>query len=171
MMSFRTLLAAAAAALTLSPAHAHDAPMEHPEGVIHVHDAYARVSGTASGAVFFLIHNNTQTDDRLVGVRSDVAKRAELHTSVEKDGVMSMVALEDGIALPWGEMHELARGGDHVMLMGLTAPLKDGDTFALTLVFDHAPEMTIEVTVDNARKAGEGGMDDMEGMDHSGHGG
>lgn len=161
------LFPAAAAALVLTFA----APLlaqEHPEA-LHIHDVYARSNGGigGSGAVFFMIHNNTETDDRLIAVTSDVAEKTELHTHVESaDGVMQMVQIEGGIALPSGEMHELARGGDHVMLMGLTRAVKDGDTIALTLTFEKAGEVQIQATVDNARKPGEGGMDHM---DHSGH--
>lgn len=142
---------------------------DHPEA-IHVHDAYARLSAQ-SGAVFFMIHNNTETDDRLIGVSTDVAEKAELHTHIESaDGVMQMTQIEGGIALPSGEMHELARGGDHVMLMGLTRALKDGDIFALTLTFEKAGAVQIQATVDNARKPGEGGMDhDSMGDGHGGH--
>lgn len=168
-MFARLFPAAAALALILAaPALAQ----EHPEEM-HIHDVYARSNGSVggSGAVFFMIHNNTDTDDRLIAVSTDVAEKAELHTHIESaDGVMQMSQIEGGIALPSGEMHELARGGDHVMLMGLTRALKDGDTFALTLTFEKAGEIQIQATVDNARKPGEGGMDhDSMGGGHGGH--
>jgi len=176
-MTFRRIAAAAALSFclplstlpamavdTASGSAGADAPLEHPEG-LHVHGVYARASA-ASGAVFMLIHNNTDQDDRLVSVATDVAKKAELHTHLEgADGVMQMTEIEGGIALPAGEMHEFARGGDHVMLMGLTRKLQDGDSFDLILTFEKAGAMTVSVTVDNARKPGEGGME----MDHSGH--
>jgi copper(I)-binding protein len=162
-MSFHAKLAATAAALFLCalPVAAED----HPEGM-HVHDVYARSNGQegGSGAVFLMIHNNTATDDRLIAVSAPVAQKVELHTHKESaDGVMQMMEIEGGIALPAGEMHELARGGDHVMLMGLTQALADGDTFPLTLTFEQAGDVTVEAVVDNARKPG-------DGHDHSGHG-
>lgn len=159
MSAFRTLFVAAALCLA-----APLAAQEHPEE-IHVHDAYARVSpGGASGAVFFMIHNNTGADIVLTGATTAVAKMAELHTHRDAgDGVMQMVAIEGGIPLPSGEMHELARGGDHVMLMGLAQDLKDGDHFDLTLQFTGAQPLTVDVVVDSARQ-GEG-MDGM-GMSH-----
>lgn len=179
-MQIRLFLAAAAAAFALSPALAHDdsahddGTVEHPEGVIHIHDAYARTTASGSGAVYFTIHNNTDADDRLVAARSEVAEKVELHTNIEgDDGVMKMVALPDGIELIAGDMHALARGGDHVMLMGLTRKLEDGDHFPLTLVFSHWPEITVDVVVDNERAAGDGGMDEMDHSahdDHSAHG-
>ncbi len=174
-MTTRRFMLATAAAACLGfalPSFADD--MVHSEGM-HAHNAYARTTGGIgkTGAIYFMLHNNYDADDRLVEARADIAKRVELHTHHEDaNGVMQMLFLEDGIALPAGEMHELARGGDHVMLMGLTRDLKDGDTFPLTLVFEHAPEMAIEVTVDNARKPGEagaGGMDHDMGHD-MGHG-
>lgn len=63
---------------------------------------------------------------------------------------MRMLRPEEGIAIPAGETHELARGGDHVMFMGLTRAVKDGDTVMLTLTFEHAGEVTVDIPVDNA---------------------
>ena len=165
MTPFKTLMTAAAAALALgAPMQAEDLPEVHPEGM-HIHHIYARTAGGigASGAVFFIMHNNTATDDRLISLATDVAKMAELHTHTETaDGVMQMSRIEGGIPLAAGDMHELARGGDHVMLKGLTRDLKQGDTFAVTLTFQTAGEVVIEATVDNDRKPG-------AGMDPSGH--
>jgi periplasmic copper chaperone A len=134
---------------------------EHP-GALHVHDAYARVQGGAggSGAIYFMVHNNTETDDRLIAAKTDVAARAELHAHKEDaNGVMTMGEIEGGIPLAAGDFIELARGGDHVMLFGLTRVLGDGDTLTLTLTFEVAGDMTLKVPVDNARKPGEGGHD------------
>lgn len=173
MNALRTLLAAAAATLALAlPTLAEN----HPEA-IHVHDAYARAAGIGkSGAVFFMMHNMTEADDRLIDVRADVAKKVELHTHKDLgDGVMKMLHVPEGFTLAAGEMHELARGGDHVMLMGLTRELANGDTFPLTLVFEKSGELVIDVAVDNDRKPEAGGMMDHnhgsgEGHNHGQHG-
>jgi periplasmic copper chaperone A len=165
MTAIRLFVAACAACLSLTTATYAE---EHPE-VLHIHDAYARMS-SMSGAVFFIIHNNGTVDDRLIGARTDIAQKAELHTHVEDaNGVMSMAEIEGGIALPAGEMHVLERGSDHVMLMGLTADLKDGDTFPLTLIFESGQEVTLEVPVDNARMPGNGMMDDHDAMQGATH--
>ncbi len=167
MKAMRTLLAAAAAALSLtSPMLAHGtedhSATEHPEG-IHIHDAYARASAQ-SGAVFFIIHNNTGADITITGAQTDAAEVAELHTHKEDaNGVMQMMQIEGGVPVPFGEMHAFQRGGDHVMLMGLKAPLKDGDIITVTLIFDGAEPVTFEAVVDNNRKPEDG----MGEMDHS----
>jgi periplasmic copper chaperone A len=161
MTAIRNFVAAAAAVLSFAGT---SLAQDHPEAM-HVHEAYARIS-PMSGAVFFMIHNNGATDDRLIGARTDVAERAGLHTHTEDaNGVMAMVPIEGGVALPSGEMHAFVRGGDHVMLMGLTADLKDGDMIPLTLIFESGAEMALEVPVDNARKGGE-----AMGQGHTGHG-
>ncbi len=157
-MSFKTLALAAAASLTL----AGGAFAEMSK--VMVGDAYARASNTKAGAAFMQIVNHTDADDRLIAVKSDVAARTELHTHKEMgDGVMKMVHVEEGFAIPAGATHVLQRGGDHVMFMGLNAPFEQGDTISVTLVFENAGEVMVEVPVDLERKPMHGGVD------HSGH--
>lgn len=145
------------------------APLAAQDG-IHVENAYARSSGPTamSGAVFLEIVNPSAThSDRLVSASSEVAQRVELHTHVhDANGVMRMIEVEEGFAVGPGETRRLERGGDHVMLMGLTRPLNDGDSFPLTLVFEREGEVTIEVPVDLSRGPG---MD--RGQSHGSHGG
>ncbi len=106
------------------------------------------MSSAKSGAIYMLITNTGETDDRLVGVSTEIAKRTELHTTkAAEGGVMKMMPIEGGVEIPAGGIHVFQRGGDHIMLMGLGAPLVDGDTVAVTLTFEHAGEMTVEVPV------------------------
>lgn len=152
MNSFKTLCAAAAVLFAL-PAFANEG--------LQVSDPYARSMGGigASGAIFLQIANPTDADDRLVSAASDVADKVELHTHIAgADGVMQMVEVPEGFPVPAQEGHSLQRGGDHIMLMGLTRALKDGDTFTVTLTFEKAGEVVVEVPVDNARKPGAMGM-------------
>ena len=127
---------------------------------ISVEDAFARASrpGAPTGAMFMTIHNAGDASDRLISAASPVAKLVELHTHIEEGGVMKMRQVEGGFEIPAGGMHALARGGDHVMLMGLTQSLENGDTVPLTLIFENAGEMALEVTVDNDREQGQHGM-------------
>lgn len=160
-MSVKSLILAAVSTLALGGAAFADGIM--------VKDPYARSSTATSktGAAFMVIMNHTGEDDRLVDARSDIAKRVELHTHKESgDGVMKMVHVEEGFAVPAGAMHALKRGGDHVMFMGLNAPLKQGDIVPVTLVFQKAGEVVVEIPVDLERKPEHGAMN----MDHSGHG-
>lgn len=127
---------------------------------ISIEDAYARASrpGAPTGAMFMTIRNDSETPDRLVEARSPVAQLVELHTHIDDGGVMRMRPVEDGFEIPAGGAHELARGGDHVMLMGLTQTLENGKTVPLTLVFENAGEISLDVPVDNDRQQGHGMM-------------
>lgn len=121
---------------------------------ILVEDAFARASSPTAkaGAAFMTLTNIGDTDDRLIGAASDAAMRVELHTHVADDGgVMRMREIEGGIALPAGASHALERGGDHVMFMGLTRPLLDGETVTVTLTFETAGDIDIDIPVDLSR--------------------
>jgi hypothetical protein len=69
-----------------------------------------------------------------------------LHTHINTDGVARMRPVE-AVPVPAGGMTLLKPGGHHVMLRGLGSPLKEGDSFPLTLVFEKAGEMVVEVQV------------------------
>jgi len=138
--------AALAAALLLAASAA--------QAEIVVSDAYARAASplAKSGAAFMAITNTGAAPDRLIGVSSDIAARVELHTHVEDaGGVMRMVEVEDGFEIAPGQTVMLERGGGHVMFMGLTRPMVQGDTVAVTLTFAQAGAVTLEVPVDLQR--------------------
>ena len=128
-------------------------------GEIMVQDPYARSSNAMAGAAFMGLMNHGTTDDRLIGVTSDAAKRVELHTHMENaDGVMKMMHVPEGFTIPAGGSHMLMRGGDHVMFMGLNQSLEHGDTVDVILVFEKAGEVTVSVPVDLERKPKHGHM-------------
>ncbi len=147
-MSLKSTLLATLTTLSLaSGAFAADA--------IAVEDAYARSSGKTAkaGAAFMMIENQSDTDDRLIGATSDVAARVELHThKIDENGVAKMIHVEEGFAIPAGETHMLKRGGDHVMFMGLKAPFEQGATVPVTLIFEQAGEVVVEIPVDLERQ-------------------
>jgi len=125
-----------------------------------VENAYLRAAGPTSptAAAFMEVINHSDTDDRIVSASSPAAARVELHTHEQTaDGVMRMIHVEEGFPVAAGETIALERGGRHVMFMGLTGALEDGDEVELSLTFEHAEPVTIMVPVDNAREdAGHG---------------
>ena len=128
---------------------------------ITVSDAYVRSSTPTSvtGAAFLTLMNAGTEDDRLIAVTSGAADRVELHTpSEDANGVMRMREVEEGFPVPAGGMHMLKRGGDHIMFMGLTAPLEQDSEIAVTLTFEKAGEIEVMIPVDQTRKATHGTM-------------
>jgi copper(I)-binding protein len=83
-------------------------------------------------------------------IGADVAERVSLHESREEGGVMKMGPVEGGIEVPAHGTAELKPLGLHVMLMKLNRPLKDGDTFPMTLVFEKQGKVPVEVKVQQA---------------------
>jgi hypothetical protein len=159
-MSFKSKLMAAAAAVMLISTSAFAGQ------TIMVHDPYVRSSTakSTSGAAFMVLKNTGTEDDRLIGVRASIAKKVELHTNIENpNGVMQMMKIEGGIAIAAGDQHMLARGGDHVMFMGLTEALVQGEAISLTLTFEKAGDITVKVPVDHARKPGDPGANMQHG--------
>lgn len=125
------------------------------EDAIKVMDPYARSSmmSAKTGAAFMMLKNDSDQDDRLIAARSDIAERVELHTHIQDaNGVMQMTEIEGGIAIPAGGTHMMQRGGDHVMFLGLKEGLKQGQMISVTLTFEKAGDVVIEVPVDLERK-------------------
>jgi hypothetical protein len=113
-----------------------------------VTDAWARGGFTkgGAGAAYAMVKNPGKAADKLIGAKSSAADVVELHTHVLQGQVMSMRKV-DSIPVPAGGTVDLVPGGYHVMLMGLKQPLADGAKVPLTLVFEKAGEIKIEVTV------------------------
>lgn len=120
-----------------------------------VRDAYARSANPQVGAAFMVIENPRQTDCLLTSASSAAAARVELHTHSEQDGVMQMHQV-DSITIPARGEHALERGGDHVMMMGLTQPLSQNDVVIIDLDFGDCGTVQVEAAVDNDRTPGHG---------------
>ena len=94
--------------------------------------------------------------DELVAASSPVAQKAELHVFDVENGVYGMHKV-DGIEVTPGAAATVLRpGGAHVMLEALTRPLRPGTTFPLTLTFQRAGTLTVEVPVGSPEALAEG---------------
>ena len=128
---------------------------------LHIDAPYVRLAppqAQATGA-FMQIRNTSDAERKLVKAESPVAKTVELHTHVNEGGMMKMRAVPF-IAIKAGGQTELKPGSYHVMLIGLTQPLKDGDPVAITLTFDDGSQQRISAPARpiHAEAASHGGM-------------
>ena len=117
---------------------------------ILVNDAYVRASSkmAKSAAAFMDIKNTSSQDDRLLDVKSKVAKRVELHTHIKSDdGVMKMRRLDDGFLISGNDTLRLERGGNHIMFMGLSQPFVNGEIILITLFFESAGPIDLEIPI------------------------
>jgi copper(I)-binding protein len=117
-----------------------------------VEDAWARATIGRSQVSVAYMTVASPVADRLVAVETPVAERAELHTHrMKSDGTMEMRGV-DAIALKPGESVVLKPNGEyHVMLMGLKQPLKQGESFPMTFVFERGGRREATVRVESAR--------------------
>ncbi len=115
--------------------------------VAKVESAWARptVAGQSAGGGYLKIAGGAASD-RLLSASAQVARNVELHT-MEMDGSVMRMRPVDSVAVPAGQTVELKPGGMHIMFMGLAQPLKSGSSFPLTLRFEKAGDMTVQVKV------------------------
>jgi copper(I)-binding protein len=102
-------------------------------------------------AAYFVIHNQGDSADRLVSVDTPVAAEAQLHEHVMQGDLMKMQKV-DTVAIPAKGDLTFAPMAYHVMLLGLKdrSQLRDGQHFPLTLNFEKAGPVQVEVSVQKA---------------------
>ncbi|HXH03224.1 MAG TPA: copper chaperone PCu(A)C [Candidatus Competibacteraceae bacterium] len=152
-------LCAAALILAAGLAQAHDYTL----GQLTIHHPWARPTppGAPTGGAYFIIDNGGEAD-RLLAASADVADKVELHIHLHENGMMKMRPVA-AVEVPARGQIKLAPGGLHVMFIGLKQSFKQGERFPLTLKFERAGEVQVEVVVEQGNGQGE--------QPHQGHGG
>jgi periplasmic copper chaperone A len=158
-----------AMASSAGAALAHDYTL----GSLSIMQPWARATpkGAETAAAYLAVKNNGTTPDRLVSVTlSDVAATAQIHEMSMDNGVMKMREIPDGLEIKPGDTVTLQPSGFHVMLMGLKAPLKKGQTVSGTLTFEKAGTINVEFEVAPVGSSGPAGASHMQHdhmqMDH-----
>ncbi|MEX6504104.1 copper chaperone PCu(A)C [Pseudomonas zhanjiangensis] len=143
-MRLRNPLLLAALLGTSLLANAH----EYSLGQLHIEHPWSRamppVAPTA--AAYFVVHNQGRQADRLLGAETPLAAKAELHQHLHADGVMKMQQVQ-AVEIPAGGEVQFAPMAYHVMLFGLQRQAQAGERFPLTLHFEKAGDLQVEVAV------------------------
>ncbi|WP_193078590.1 copper chaperone PCu(A)C [Brevibacterium aurantiacum] len=104
-------------------------------GSLSLDNAWVKAADDGMTAVFGELKNNSDEDINLVEAKYDDAEQVQLHETLEDNsGGMSMQEKKGGFTVPAGESLSLKPGGDHIMVMGLTKPIKPGEEISLDLV-------------------------------------
>jgi copper(I)-binding protein len=129
-------------------------------GEVAIHDAWARASlgQIRTSAAYLTLEVTGDEADRLIAAASPVAEDATLHAHVMDGGVARMRPVA-AIEIAPGAPTVLEPGGLHIMLTDLDQKLVEGETLPLTLTFERAGTVEIEVPVRG-----------LEGMRQRGHG-
>lgn len=150
-MKFKLILSTAAA-LTLSacgqPAEAPAAATDSPAiTTVSVENAWCRPTPNGAKVAGCYVTLTASSDDVLTGVSAELADMPQVHEMKHEDGMMKMAHLVDGLPLPAGVKTELKPGSNHIMLMGLKAPLVEGQKAAFTLNFQNAAAVSVEAEI------------------------
>jgi len=161
--SARSLWARSLWVLALCAVLGHAALAQTNPAPIEITHAWARATATTAktGATYLTIANKGASDDRLIAAATSAAAKAELHVTSMDGAVMKMRPLE-AVDIKAGAQAELKPGGMHIMLFGLTAPLKEGQRFPLALTFEKAGKVDIMVTVEKPGAMGDRAMPGMK---------
>ncbi len=140
-MRRRIFLASALCAATFAAANAQTGPIE-------VQDPWARATlgQSRTGAAYLTLSTTGLAADRLVAANSPVAAKTELHNHIMVGNVAQMRQV-DAIEVAPGSPTLLQPGGLHIMLIDLKAPLQAGTSFPVTLTFEKAGTVTVQVAV------------------------
>jgi copper(I)-binding protein len=142
----RLLIATILTAAVALPAIAH----QGRSGDLTIDEAWTRaVAPGASTAVgYMVIRNAGETADRLVGAETPAARAVEMHATTTTDGIIRMRPLAGGIPIPARQSTELSPGGVHLMLLDPRDGFTRGGRIPVTLVFERAGRVTIELDVE-----------------------
>jgi hypothetical protein len=147
----RALLAVVASLGIAGAAQAHDYTLG-PLAIGHPH-ARPTAPGQPTGGGYLTVTNRGTAPDRLVGASApSVAQAVEVHEMRLEGNVMRMREIGT-LELPPGKTVKLEPGGLHLMIMGLKGPLAAGQHVPLTLTFEKAGRIEVDMTVDAASSA------------------
>lgn len=130
-------------------------------------DGWAKAADSGMSAAFGMVTNPTAKPIRIVGAFSSYAKAVQLHEVVAQEGSMVMQQKAGGFVIPASGTLELKPGGNHLMLMGITKPVKAGAMIPITLITADGGLMRTKVLAKvfmGANETYDGGMSDMSGM-------
>lgn len=146
-LAVSALALAACNAPAESPATEAESATGTEVAAITVTDPWCRPTPNGARVAGCYVTLTAASDDVLTGIATDLATMPQVHEMKHEDGMMKMAHLEQGLPLPAGETVVLKPGSNHLMLMGLTTPLVEGQTARLTLQFEKAEDITVEAAI------------------------
>lgn len=152
-ISYKTFFSSLALGLVFAfPALAGDISISGQVAHVQEHDDH----GTR--IMLFMTIENAGPADQLYGARSDIAKTAQMSGGVdERPGGQGDHLISTVIDVPANGRAELRKGSQHVMLADLKKKVGAGDTIQVTLFFEKAGPVKVDVPIVEADKMGHGG--------------
>lgn len=115
---------------------------------VTVSDPWVKAVDTGMTGAFFVLKNTGSSPVHLVSAKSTISPMMQLHETVMgTGGTMAMQEKPGGFTIPAGGSHEFKPGSDHVMFMGISAPVKSGTTVTFTLAFEDGSTLPVTAEV------------------------
>lgn len=159
------------------------------EGPLSISQPWIKAADNGMTAAFGTVTNNGDKPVKITGATTGISNDVQLHvTEIDPNtGTSQMKETKDGFTIEPGASHELAPGGDHIMLMNVDCSLKTGSTAEITVNLEdgssqkfsfevrdyqgaqekYAPGESASANSSDSSGDAEQQMGDMEGMDHS----
>ncbi|MGM0953653.1 MAG: copper chaperone PCu(A)C [Pseudomonadota bacterium] len=151
MNRFHTLASAFVLSFSslLTPAMAADHEHAEQRASVQVENPWSRPTppGTPMGVGYMTISNHGDQDIRLVAAESPRAGHVSIHETIMKDDVMRMQSVKGGLRIPAGESVKFKPMSYHLMLEQLKQPLAEGEKIPVTLDFEGADHISVELVV------------------------
>jgi periplasmic copper chaperone A len=132
------------ALILFGPANAH----EYKLGSITIGHPSARPTAPGVPGAAYLSLENTGQADKLISATSPLAGKTQIHRTIDEGGVMKMREAADGVELAPHSTVLFKPGGHHIMLIDLKHALSEGEHIPLTLTFEKAGSIDVEVYVE-----------------------
>lgn len=144
----RGLAVAAAVPLLLAGCSSKDAAGGKAAEVVSITDQWVKAADGGMSAAFGQLSNAGDQPRTVVSASSPASSRVELHEVVaDGSGTKTMRPKQGGFVIPAHGRAELRPGGDHLMFMGLTGPLRTGTETPITLTFEDGSSTTFTAQV------------------------
>jgi hypothetical protein len=120
---------------------------------LEVHDPWVRAAAQGeNSAVYFVLHNHSNTADELLSAECDCAQNTEIHMSMEDSNGMMQMSPVESVALAAHSEVNFEPGGLHIMLIALQHDLKVGDQVTIVLHFKNHPDLKVTVPVQEGQE-------------------
>lgn len=128
------------------------------------------VKSAPVAAGYMTITNKGEKDDKLLYFQAPFSNKTSIHEMKMVEGVMRMRPLDKGLVIPAGESVALKKGGFHLMFQDLKEQMENGQIRQITLGFEEAGRMKVDMLVVDPADLDAGEVTDHSGhSNHSGH--
>jgi hypothetical protein len=143
MSLVRGSIALLAGLMLASGAQAHSHKLKSLE-IVHPW-CWETEAATKTVAVYMTVRNSSRRADRLVRATASIADKAELRGPRDDKPLTALDAKAGGELI-------LRRDGPHILLTGVKRQLSPYDAFVMTLTFERAGKVEVEVQVEETSK-------------------